>query len=373
MLAADHCLDVAVGVVQADEGGVDVVVAGVVDDAARRSLGRGLVIRVKRGVDLKAALHDRVAREVLEQQLPDVLGEVRVGARGLGELAVIEHELLGLGRVVLFLGDVARLEHAVEDQVAARDAVLGVAERVVEGGGVRQAHERGGLGEGQLVRVLIEVRDARGLDAVGRVAVVDGVHVHVENLVFGVHLFHLDGDVGLAHLALERHLELLVGENGVSHQLLGDRGAAALLAAPGELAGDGAQDALGVHAVVLVEALVLGVHGALEHVGRDRIEVDGAALLQVVGRDLVAGGVVDARGLRDHVGVGRGVVGEVLEPSGYDGPHGEAQRDGEQRHEAHEPGEAEADDVRPGVHMCPAGAYAHVDVLPAKGRFTYSK
>ena len=346
VLAADHRLDVAVGVVDRDERGVDVVVAGLVDDGARRSLGRRLAVRIDRGVDLKAALQDRVAREVLLKKLLDVVGEVRVGAGVVGELAVVEDELLCRGGVVLLLGDVARLKHTVEDEVASAHAVLGIAERVVEGGGVRQADERRGLGDAQLARVLVEVRDARGLDAVGAVAVVDGVHVHVEDLVFGVHLLHLDGDVGFADLALERHLELLVREDRVSYQLLRDGGAAALLASAGELAHDGAQDALRVHAVVLVEALVLGVDGALEDVRRHLVEVDRATILQEVGRDLVAGGVIDARGLGNEVGVGRRVVGKVLEPCADHGAHREAQRDDEQGDEARGACRAEADDVR---------------------------
>ena len=361
--AADHGLDVAVGVVDAHERAVGVVVAGGVDDVGDGLLGRRLVARVERRVDLEAALHDRVAREVLEQELLHVVGEVGVVAAVVGELAAVEHELLGLGGVVLLLGDVARLEHAVEDEVAARDAVLGVPEGVVEGGGVGEADERGGLGEGELARVLVEVRDARGLDAVGGVAVVDGVHVHVQDLVFGVHLLHLDGDVGLADLSLERHLELLVREDGVSHQLLGDGRAAALLAFAGQLAGDGAKDALGVDAVVGIEALVLGVDGALEHVGRDVVERDRAALLQIIGRYLVAVGVVDAGGLGHEVVVGRGVVGQVLEPRGDDRAHREAQRDDEKRHEADDARRPEADDVRPRVLMCPAGPDAHVPSL----------
>ena len=363
VLTADHRLDVAVGVVHADERGVDIVVARLVHDAVGGGVGRGLVVGVERCVDLEAALQDRVAREVLLEKLFDVVGEVRVGAGAVGQLAVVGDELLGLRRVVLLLADVSRLEHAVEDEVAAAHAVLRVAERVVDGGGVRQADERGRLGERELARVLIEVRDARGFDAVGAVAVVDGVHVHVQDLVLGVHLLHLDGDVGLADLALERHLELLVRKDGVADELLGDGRAAALLAAAGRLADEGAHDALGVDAVVLVEALVLGVHGALEDVRGDLVELDRAALLEVVGRDLVAVGVVDTRRLGDEVGVRRGVVGQVLQPVADHGAHRETQRDDQKRDEADNTGGAEADDVRPGMHMSPAGSNAHIKLL----------
>ena len=299
-----------------------------------------------RRVDLEAALGDRVGREVLEQQVAHIVGEVGVGALGVGELAGVERDLLGDRRVVLLLRDVARLEHAREDEVAAVLAVLVVREGVVVGGRVGDAHEGRRLVQGEVGGALVEVGDRGGFDAVGAVAVEDGVEVHVQDLVLGVRLLHLDGDVGLANLAAQRVLELLVGEDRPAHELLRDRGAAALLAAAEHLAHGGTGDALGVNAVVLVEALVLGVDGALDDVVGDLVERHGATVLQVVRHDLVAVGVVDARGLGDEEGVGGGVVGQVLEPGGHHGPQRERERHAEKRDEAEHPGEAEAHEVR---------------------------
>ena len=202
VLAAHHGLDVAGGGVDRDQRRGELLVAQLFQAAAHGLLGGVLVLGADGGVDLKAALQHGLGREVLEQQTLDVIGEVGVSAHGLGQLALVQDQLLGLGRVAFFTGDGAGRAHALKDDVAAGDAAVGVAGGVVVGGGVGQADQSRGLGQGKLVGVLVEINDARGLDAVGAVAVVDGVEVHVENLVFGVHLLHLDGDVGLAHLAL---------------------------------------------------------------------------------------------------------------------------------------------------------------------------
>ena len=306
VLSADHGQDVAGAGVYRDERRAELVVSDVIEHLVAGVLRRSLVRGCDRGVDLQPALEDRVRREVLEQELLDVVGEVRVGARGVRELALVQDEVLGLGGVMLLLCDVTGFEHAVEHRVAALLCGVRMHRGIVVGGRLGQADERGRLGEGEVARVLVEVDDARGLDAIGTVAVVDGVEVHVEDLVLRVLLLHLDGDVGLADLALYRVIELLVREDGVAHELLGDRGRTLGAARQGH--DDGSDDALGIDAVVAVEALVLGVDGPLDHVVRDLGEVDGAALLKVVARDLVAVGVIDRRGLGDQVSVSRGVV-----------------------------------------------------------------
>ena len=153
--------------------------------------------------------------------------------------------------------------------------------------------------------------------SVGAVAVVNGVQVHVEDLVLGVLLLHLHGDVGLAHLALEGAVELLVGEHCVAHELLVDGGGA--LGTADKRHKRRAGDALGVDAVVLVEADVLGVDGAL--------------------------GVVDRGGLRHHVGVWRVEVGKVLEPPLHDGADGKGKGDDDEDYETKESGCAEPSDV----------------------------
>ena len=311
--SAHHRLDVAGRGVDGHECLLQLVVAAVGEELLHGGLGGLLVGGVNRGVDLEAALDDGVGAEVALQHALHVVGPVGVGAL-LVQVGVTKVELdgLGLGGVVVLLGDVAQAQHVVQDLVAALEAGAGVHGRVVVGGRVGQADERGGLGQREVARVLVEVGLACGLDAVGAVAVVDGVEVHHQDLVLGVHLLHLDGDVGLAHLALEGLVELLVGQDGVAHELLGDGGGA--LGAAGELREHGAHDACRVDAVVLVEALVLNVHGALEHVVGHMVLRDGLAVLQVERGDGVALRVVDLARLGHQVGVGRGVVRKVLQP-----------------------------------------------------------
>ena len=343
--SADHGLDVAGVGVDGHQRAVELAVARLVKHLLDGRLGRVLVGGVDRGVDLQTALDDGVLREVALEHALHVVGPVGVGARAVHvRVAEVQDEVLRLGIVVLLLRDVTAAQHVVEDLVATLLGRVGVHGRVVVGGRVGQADERGGLGQGELAGVLVEVGDARGLDAVGAVAVVDRVEVHQQDLVLGVGLLHLDGDVGLADLTLERLLELLVGQDGVSHELLGDgRGA---LGAACELREHGSADADGVDAVVGVEAFVLDVDGALPHVLGDLVLRDGTAVLEVEGGDGVALRVIDLAGLGYEVGVGRGVVGQVLQPRLDDGAERHAQRDGEHHHEAEYAGCGEADDVR---------------------------
>ena len=46
----------------------------------------------------------------------------------------------------------------------------------------------------------------RSLNAVAVVAVVDGVQIHHQNLVFGINLFHLFGERHLANFTLDGNL-----------------------------------------------------------------------------------------------------------------------------------------------------------------------
>ncbi len=106
--------------------------------------------------------------------------------------------------------------------VAALNAGIHVDGGIVVAWGVRKACERRSLIERQILRVLVEVGDGSRFDAVGAMPIVNGVQIHVEDLVFGVGLFHLNGYVGLAHLALERVVELLVRKDRVTYKLLRD-------------------------------------------------------------------------------------------------------------------------------------------------------
>ena len=139
--AADHGAHVAVSVLDADEGAGERVVPGLVELVDDGALRRTLDIGVDGGVDLEAALEDGRLIEVLEQELAHVVGEVGEGAHGVAEGADVQDELLGGRRIELLLGDVARIQHAVEDDVAARDREVGVDRGVVDRRRLRQADE----------------------------------------------------------------------------------------------------------------------------------------------------------------------------------------------------------------------------------------
>ena len=360
-LAADHGADVAVAHLGAHQGALELFVADLVEALRHRLLGGLLHVEVEGGVDLEAARQDDVLVEVLEQQLAHIVGEVGAGGGRLGEAAGVERDVLRLGLVALLLRDVADGEHAVEHVVAALLGGVDVDDRVVVAGRVRDAREGRRLVERQLARVLIKVGDARRLDAVGALAVVDGVEVHHEDLVLGVRLLHLDGDVGLADLALERALKLLVGQDRVAHQLLRDgRGA---LGAACQLGEDGADDALRVDAVVLVETLVLDVHRGGENVVGDLRALDGAAVLQVELDERGIAGGIDGRRLGHEVGVGRLVVRQVGEPVGDQGAERDGERAGQQGEEAEHAQDAEADDMGARVLVGPARANTHAFLL----------
>ena len=342
--AAHDGLDVAGGRVDGGQAKLQVGIAHHVELLGNGLLGVLLPRAVERGVDAQAALEDGVVVKLLEQQRLHVVREVRILAHRVRIGAVVEPQLLRHGLVVLLLRDVAGGEHTVKHDVAAPHGEVGVDGGVVSGGRLRKAAQKRCLGKRQVACVLVEVVDARCLDAVGTVAEVDGVEVHHEDLVLGVHLLHLDGDVGLAHLTLERVVKLLVRQDGVAHQLLRDGGGT--LGAARELRDDGAHDALRVDAVVLVETDVLGVDGCRQDIRGDLVHVDDATVLQVVLRDDGAIGRVNGGGLRHEVCVCRLVVGQVLEPAVDHHGKRDEQCGHEQCHEADEAGNGECDHVR---------------------------
>ena len=221
---------------------------------------------------------------------------------------------------MLFLGDVAVRQHAIQHEVATREAVVLMVDGIVVRRRLRNADERGRLGQRELACMLREVALRRGFDAVGAGTVVDGIEVHEQDLVFGVLFLQLDGEIHLAHLALERDIVHLVGQDSVAHELLRD-GGRALFAGTGEVHVHRARDAREVETAVFVEALVLGSHGALAHVLADLVELDGVAVL-----DLEAGELRTVRRQHDRrqrrvelAGIGHVVVLKVADPRRTEG------------------------------------------------------
>ena len=115
----------------------------------------------------------------------------------------------------------------------------------------------------------MEVHPGRRLHTVALVAQIDGVQVHLQDLVLAVVLLQGQGPVHLGHLALDG---VLVIAGDVLDELLGD-GGAALGIAVGEGAEHGPQGAVPIHAVVGLEALVLNGNGGVTQDLGDGVEV----------------------------------------------------------------------------------------------------
>ena len=223
---------------------------------------------------------------------------------------------------MLLLRDVAGREHAVEHHVAALLAGLRVLLRVEVRRRLGDAHKGGSLRQRQVERRHLEVVLCRRLYAVAAVAVVDGVQVHEEYLVFGVHLLHVHRQLRFADLALERDVVGLLGQHGVAHELLRD-GGGALERPAAQVDEHGACDAGKVHAGMLVEAHVLGVHRALEHVGAHLVgRGERVPLLKLeLGQKRALVARVHRRLLRVVERVGARQAGEVARPIVYDVKH----------------------------------------------------
>ena len=215
---ANHSLDVASVGVDCDECTVEFAIANGCELLVDGLLGCLLASGIDGGVDLESALKDGVGGEVLLQETLDVVGPVRIGTLGIvGGVTKVELEFLGLCRIVLFLGNIACSKHAVENCVAPLNSLFGVNRWVVVGGRLGQTNKKCGLGQCEVGSALVEVGLRGNLDAICTVAIVNGVEIHQEDLLFGVGLFHLDGDIGLANLALECLVVALVRKNRVSY------------------------------------------------------------------------------------------------------------------------------------------------------------
>ncbi len=177
-------------------------------------------------------------------------------------------------------------------------------------------HEGGRLGQRELRGVLREVTLCGRLDAIRARAVVDGVEVHEQDVVLAVALLHLDGKIRLAHLAFQGDAVHFRDEDGVAHELLRDGGRALQVAAH-QVVHEGAGDAHQVHAAMLVEALVLGGHGALQGVGTDLVDGHRLAVLELeLGEHGLLVRCVHDGGKRGVERIGVLVVGQVLQPRG---------------------------------------------------------
>ena len=297
-----------------------------------RLVGSLLVVYVERRVDLQTALGKLRFRELARvfELLTDVVHKVRgdvgylvVFGGGTGELGLVVD-----GGVVFFLRDVAVGEHAVQNGDAAFERGVVMLARVIGIGGLRNADEQRRLRKRQVFRALAKVIARGRLDAIAAVAVVDDVQIHCENLVFGVLLFDFACNVHLAYFALDAARCHLVEQDRVAHELLGDGGGALGGAARVQVDEQRANDAHRVDAAVAVEALVLGCHRALEHIGRNLAFVDVNAVFQGDFSEHRGAVVcVDGGDAGLRVGLEVGVIGQVRKPTAHHDAGGDDAKD----------------------------------------------
>lgn len=360
LAAGEGAVELAGGVAATAHEGLDF--GGVRIEANERDLGLGVFaahLRQKR-VDLLDADADGLDGVALEFHVEGGVNAVGVGLEvEVGEvfLEFVVGEVDEVGGVsgffaafseaqrsfdgleVLEFGDVAVFAHEAEDDVAALDGAFGVAVGVEIVGALDEAGEEGGFLKAKIAEVLAEI-DLGGLaEAVDgealALAEVDLVGVVLEDLLLGELLFELEGDEGLERLAFPC---LVAGEPEEAGELHGD-GGGAVAAVLGDVDPGGAEDADGVEAGVVEEALVFGGDDGVNEDLGDVFEADEAAFfaaavvevgdefgLEEVARALgvVAAGDDACDGVvlnEDDAGLGVGVgvhAGEDLDAVGAD-------------------------------------------------------
>ena len=153
----------------------------------------------------------------------------------------------------------------------------GVLDEVIRGGRLRDAGQEGVLGQREVLEVLLPVALGGRGHAVAPVAVevVVEVRLHDQLLAFpaGIGLGQPDRLDDLAELplvAVDALVHELFGQEPASNQLLGDRGAAAVVALQ-RVDGRG-DEASRIEAGVLPERLVLDRRRGVDEDGRDLVE-----------------------------------------------------------------------------------------------------
>ena len=295
-----HRQDVAVARVDRDDRRRRADVAHLVLD---RLAGLVLELEVDRRVDAQAAELDRGGAVLLDQLRLDVVEHVAL-ARPLVVALHVQPEALGLRGRGRGLGDHPQLGHLAQDLVAALLGLRRREDRRVGRRRLRHAGEHRRLAQRQVLHALVEVQPRGRADADRRLAadraVRDRVEVLGQHPVLGVRLLQLARQLGLADLALVAVDALARAVLGVevAHELHGQRRGALHGLVLGEVLDRGADDALVVDALVLVEALVLDRDGRVLQRVRDLLAVH--RLHQVVGLDEAEPRAVGREDLRER-------------------------------------------------------------------------
>ncbi len=194
---ADVGEDLAAGVVEDDDGrGADVAGREALHGLLRQDLELALEAAIDGEGELRGAVAER-AEGLVEGAGHQPAHEVRrAGSAARGR----DDQRLALGVQDLVARREAGLGEAIEDAVAPAEKLRGAARGIVDGGPARDAGERGGLGEREIVRGLVEVEAARGLDPAQPGAEADAVDVLLEDLALAQRPLDAQGEGGLGNL-----------------------------------------------------------------------------------------------------------------------------------------------------------------------------
>ena len=279
--------------VENHDGGFELLARGARADGELAQIGivrihDRLDLRIVAGIHLIAALIEQllgrvaadaaVGHERADDVLDDGLGVVAVNRVGRGlRLGVHKGGLLRHGGVVLLLRDELELIHLVEHRDAALVVVFRADEGIIPRGIVRDAHDAGALRERQILRRLVEIRLRSGIDAVGAFAEVDHVQIPLHDLFLAVVLLELQRLEDLQQLALHGDIVLM---REVFDELLRDCGAAEIVAHAEEHVHECAGRAVPVHALMLIEALILDRNCRMHQILGDLVILDPNSLFQ---------------------------------------------------------------------------------------------
>ena len=191
--AADHSQDVAGLGIDGDNGALrlsQTIFIGIVVRQVVKGLDSGmLLVDVESRVNLQTFFVEGVVTVFLSNLLGYVIDEGCIFIAFLSLVVLRKVEILVLGLFGFRGGDVAILDHLVEDDVGPLFSFIQVIERRVVVRALGKAGQEGTLGQGQFTDVFIKVCLGSRLDSVGALAEVNLVHVHFEDFFFTVLLF----------------------------------------------------------------------------------------------------------------------------------------------------------------------------------------
>ena len=180
------------------------------------------------------------------------------------------------GGDVFLVGDVILIVHLVENGLGALLVVLHAGKGTVARGVVRDADDARALRQREILHVFAEVGLRRHLHAACALAEVDDVEVPLHDLFLGVFLFEIESAENLHELSLHGDV---VFRSDVFDELLRDRRAAEVVFHAEEHVDERARRAVPVHALVVIEALVLDGDRRLFQIRRQLVVIDPDAVL----------------------------------------------------------------------------------------------